>query len=61
VSALDRGLEIIVFSVSIYFAGVSLGYISPQMLTVASGILTAFAALIWFARTSKGDLELTVR
>jgi MFS family permease len=61
ISALDRGLEIIVFSVSIYFAGISLGYISPQMLTVASGILTAFAALIWFARTSKGDLELTAR
>ncbi len=58
ISTLDRGLEITVFSVSIYLAGISLGYISPQMLTIVSGILTAFAALIWFARTAKGDMQL---
>jgi MFS family permease len=50
ISTLDRGLEITVFSVSIYLAGISLSVITPQMLTIASGILTAFAALIWFAR-----------
>lgn len=61
ISTLDRGMEITVFSFSIYFAGHSLQYISPQMLTVASGILTAFAALIWFARTAKGNLQLTVK
>lgn len=61
ISTLDRGLEITVFSFSIYFAGVSLNYISPQMLTVASGILTAFAAVLWFARTAKGNLQLTVK
>ncbi len=61
ISTLDRGMEITVFSCSIYFAGVSLDYISPQMLTVASGVLTAFAALIWFARTAKGNLQLTVK
>jgi MFS family permease len=59
ISTLDRGLEITVFSVSIYFAGVSLNYITPQMLTVASGVLTAFAAVLWFARTAKGNLQLT--
>ncbi len=58
ISTLDRGMEITVFSLSIYLAGISLGYISPQMLTVASGVLTAFAALIWFARTAKGNLQL---
>lgn len=58
ISTLDRGLEITVFSVSIYLAGISLSVITPQMLTVASGILTAFAALIWFARSSKGNLQL---
>jgi MFS family permease len=61
ISTLDRGMEITVFSISIYFAGVSLNYISPQMLTAVSGILTAFAALIWFARTAKGNLQLTVK
>jgi MFS family permease len=61
ISTLDRGLEITVFSCSIYFAGVSLSYITPQMLTVASGILTAFAAILWFARTAKGNLQLTVK
>jgi hypothetical protein len=59
ISTLDRGLEITVFSCSIYFAGVSLNYITPQMLTVASGVLTAFAAVLWFARTAKGNLQLT--
>lgn len=58
ISTLDRGLEITVFSFSIYLAGISLNYISPPMLTVASGVLTAFAALIWFARSAKGNLQL---
>jgi MFS family permease len=61
ISTLDRGLEIQVFSASIYFAGLSLSHITPQMLTVVSGVLTAFAALIWFARTAKGNLQLTVK
>lgn len=58
ISTLDRGLEITVFSVSIYLAGISLSVITPQMLAAASGILTAFAALIWFARSDKGNLKL---
>lgn len=58
ISTLDRGMEITVFSVSIYLAGLSLGYLSPQILTVASGVLTAFAALIWFARSAKGEMQL---
>jgi MFS family permease len=61
ISTLDRGLEITIFSLSIYLSGISLSYISPQELTVASGVLTAFAAFIWFFRTSKGNLELTAR
>jgi MFS family permease len=59
ISTLDRGLEITVFSVSIYLAGVSLSVITPQILTIASGILTAFAALIWFMRSEKGNLKLS--
>jgi len=58
ISTLDRGLEITIFSFSIYLAGVSLNYLTPQMLTMASGVLTAFAALVWFARTAKGRLQL---
>lgn len=58
ISTLDRGMEITVFSVSIYLAGISLSVITPQMLAIASGILTAFAALIWFARSDKGDMKL---
>jgi hypothetical protein len=61
ISTLDRGLEITIFSLSIYLSGISLSYISPQELTVASGVLTAFSAFIWFFRTSKGNLELTAR
>ncbi len=59
ISTLDRGFEITVFSFSIYLAGISLNYISPQLLTVASGALTALAAVIWFGRTAKGNLQLT--
>ena len=58
ISTLDRGLEITVFSFSIYLAGISLSVISPQMLAAASGILTAFAALIWFVRSDKGNMKL---
>ncbi len=61
ISTLDRGLEITVFSLSLYLSGISLLYISPQMLTIISGVLTAFAAFIWFFRSSKGDLELSVK
>lgn len=48
----DRAFELSVFTVSSGFAGWSLNVISPQMLAVASGLLSAVAGLFWFLRTS---------
>jgi MFS family permease len=55
ITTLDRGAEITIFSFSSYFAGVSLNYISAQLLTVISGLLAAGAGAVWFARYKKTD------
>jgi MFS family permease len=54
---IDRGAEITMFSISGYFAGLSQYYISPEMLTIVSGVLSASAGLIWFLRSSKSNLK----
>ena len=41
------------FGLSSYFAGDLMNYISPQMLTVISGVLSAGAGIVWFARSAK--------
>ena len=51
ISTLDRGAEMTIFSLSSYFASLAIYGISPQMLTVISGILSAAAGLVWFLRT----------
>lgn len=50
ISTLDRGAEMTVFSLSSYFASLSMYGISPQMLTIISGILSASSGFIWFLR-----------
>jgi MFS family permease len=47
VSTTDRALEIFVFSVSTGVAGWSLHAISPRMLTVVSGLLSATPGIVW--------------
>ncbi|HEX8369928.1 MAG TPA: MFS transporter [Pyrinomonadaceae bacterium] len=53
---IDRGAEITMFSVSGYFAGVSQYYISPETLAIISGVLSASAGVLWFARSSKSKV-----
>jgi hypothetical protein len=53
---IDRGAEITMFSVSGYFAGVSQYYITPEMLTIISGVLSASAGVLWFLRSSKSKV-----
>ncbi|MDQ3799260.1 MAG: MFS transporter [Acidobacteriota bacterium] len=53
---IDRGAEITMFSVSGYLAGVSQYYITPEMLTIISGVLSASAGVLWFARSSKAKV-----
>jgi MFS family permease len=50
ISTLDRGAELTVFGISSYVAGGLMYYITPQTLTVVSGILSAMAGVVWFIR-----------
>jgi predicted MFS family arabinose efflux permease len=50
ISTLDRGAELTMFGISSYVAGSAMYYISPQTLTVLSGVLSAASGIIWFIR-----------
>jgi MFS family permease len=60
ISTLDRGAEMTVFGLSSYFSSELMYYISPQMLTVISGILSASAGVLWFVRT-RGEKNTAYR
>lgn len=53
ISTLDRGAEMTIFGLSSYFASLAIYGISPQILTVISGILAGSAGIIWFIRAKK--------
>ena len=55
ISTLDRGAELTIFGLSSYVAGEAMFYISPQTLTVISGILSAAAGLVWYVRERKTE------
>ncbi|MFN0139331.1 MAG: MFS transporter [Pyrinomonadaceae bacterium] len=55
ISTLDRGAEMTVFGISSYVASEAMYYITPQTLTVISGILSALAGVVWFIRERKTD------
>lgn len=57
ISTIDRGAEIIVFSMSSFVAGFSLYWISPQMLMVLSGSCSAIAGIWWFFRMRGNEFE----
>ena len=50
ISTLDRGAELTMFGLSSLAAGEAMYYISPQTLTIVSGVLSALSGLIWFIR-----------
>lgn len=50
ISTLDRGTEITVFGMSSYFAGLAMSVITPQTLTLISGLLSALSGVLWFFR-----------
>jgi MFS family permease len=55
ISTLDRGAELTMFGISSWIAGEAMFYISPQTLTIISGVLSAFSGLIWFIRQGSKD------
>lgn len=55
ISTLDRGAELTMFGVSSLVGGELMVYITPQTLTIISGVLSAFSGLIWFVRQGSKD------
>ncbi|HEX8286957.1 MAG TPA: MFS transporter [Pyrinomonadaceae bacterium] len=55
ISTLDRGAELTVFGLSSYLASLSMYQISPQFLTVISGILSGVAGVVWFIRQGRSN------
>jgi len=53
ISTLDRGAEMLVFGLSSYFSSELMYYITPETLTVISGVLSAGAGLVWFLRNRR--------
>ncbi len=53
ISTLDRGAELTVFGLSSYVSSELMYYITPQTLTVLSGLLSALAGVVWFVREKK--------
>jgi MFS family permease len=50
ISTLDRGAELTIFGLSSYAAAEAMRFMSPETLTILSGILSAFAGVVWFWR-----------
>jgi len=50
ISTLDRGAELMIFGLSSYFAAEAMRFMTPQTLTILSGVLSALAGVVWFIR-----------
>jgi len=53
ISTLDRGAEMTIFGLMSYVSSELMFYMTPQTLTIVSGILSAFAGIVWFVRERK--------
>ncbi|MEO8041265.1 MAG: MFS transporter [Acidobacteriota bacterium] len=56
ISTLDRGAELTMFGISSYLSSEAMFYITPQTLTIISGILSALSGVVWFLRFRSDDL-----
>lgn len=54
ISTLDRGAELTMFGLSSWAASLLIYGISPQVLTIFSGLLAGTAGIVWFIRESRG-------
>lgn len=55
ISTLDRGAELTMFGLSSYIASGMMYYITPQTLTIFSGVLSALAGVVWFMRETNNE------
>jgi MFS family permease len=53
ISTLDRGAELTMFGLSSYLGSELMFYMTPQTLTLISGVLSALAGVVWFLREKK--------
>ncbi len=60
ISTLDRGAEMTVFGLSSFVASEAMYYITPQTLTVISGVLSAMAGIVWFLREKNAKARVSV-
>jgi MFS family permease len=59
ISTLDRGAELTMFGLSSYVSSELMYYITPQTLTIGSGLLSALAGVVWFLRERR-ELHVSV-
>ena len=57
ISTLDRGAEMSIFGIVSYAASASVLYITPQTLTIISGLISAMAGVVWFVRERKAGAK----
>lgn len=55
ISTLDRGAEMMMFGISSYVSGWAVAWISPEILTIISGLLAGSSGVVWFLREGKSD------
>lgn len=53
ISTLDRGAEMTIFGLVSYFTSELMYYITPQTLTIVSGLVSGLAGVVWFVRERK--------
>ncbi|HUR98912.1 MAG TPA: MFS transporter [Pyrinomonadaceae bacterium] len=61
ISTLDRGAELTMFGISSYISSEAMLYITPQVLTIISGVLSALSGIVWFLRHRREDFTTDVR
>ncbi len=57
ISTLDRGAELTMFGLSSWAASLLIYGISPQTLTIISGLLAGTSGIVWFVREKKSRVE----
>ena len=60
ISTIDRGAELTMFGISSYVSAMLMFYITPMTLTIASGLLSASAGIVWFMRHREEDFKFNL-
>ncbi len=56
ISTLDRGCELAMFGISSYVSSLAMYRITPQTLTIFSGLLAGTSGIVWFVRERKSHV-----